>query len=51
MKDYSKGKYTLIAIMYLIVVIEHLLIEKGVNFNYGKDGGLIFRIVTICFLG
>lgn len=50
MENNSRKKYIIILIMYLIVIAEHLLIEKGLNVNYGKDGGLVFRIFTICFL-
>lgn len=37
--------------LYLVVIAEHYLIEFGLNVSYGKDGGLVFRIFSICVLG
>lgn len=40
-----------IFLFYIVIIAEHFLIEFGLNVSYGKDGGLIFRIFSLCILG
>jgi hypothetical protein len=52
MKEKKYYLFIIIALIYIAIIIEYFLIEnKLISVSYGKDGGLIFIIFSICVLG
>jgi hypothetical protein len=51
MEKYKNRTFIIVLMCYIIIIIEHFAIKNGLNVSFGKDGGLVFRIATICFLG